>query len=208
MDVEFVQSPSKFFFTKYLNISLKPMCAALLPRHLAKKTKLKPYRQSEETSVCVLQDTFCSHDEFPLRRAAASISVFPRELPPGMRGQSAASCQPRNVTSPQTHTHARARPPRPCPGVNAHNLLTSMSPRTHARIQNERSEGVSPLRLCACVFSSVFWVQRLAKKMWSVCRRACVSVMRRVMRRLSWLVAAKQAALRPASRCPRAHQGG
>jgi len=40
----------------------------------------------------------------PPRRPQTSISVFPRELPPGTRGQSVASCRPRNVTSPPTHT--------------------------------------------------------------------------------------------------------
>lgn len=53
---------------------------------------------------------FCSHREIPPRRPQTSISVFPQELPPGTRGQSAASCQPRNVTSPQTHTYTHLLP--------------------------------------------------------------------------------------------------
>lgn len=57
-------------------------------------------------SFLLQRRAFCSHHEIPPpspRRPQTSISVFPQELPPGTRGQSAASCQPRNVTSPQTH---------------------------------------------------------------------------------------------------------
>lgn len=66
--------------------------------------------REEASSLCNTGRFCCSARLFvhtmkcPPWRPQTSISVFPWELPPGARGQSAASCQPRNVTSPQTRT--------------------------------------------------------------------------------------------------------
>lgn len=72
-------------------------------KHWAGKARLQFVLYRSSVPQC---KAFCSHHEILPPRPQTSISVFPRELPPGARGQSAASCQPRNVTSPHTHTQA------------------------------------------------------------------------------------------------------
>lgn len=139
--------PMFFFFWQCLKINSKPLHAAEIPCNTSPKKiiKEKPYRQSEETSVCVLQDAFffVHMMNFLSGEPKPPSASFPRELPPGARGQSAAPCQPRYVTSLQTHTHARARHPTfPAP------KLLCTSPRTRARVRKRRSP---PPWLCACV---------------------------------------------------------
>ena len=88
---------------------------------------------------------FCSHHEIPPRRPQTSISVFPRELPPGARGQSAASCQPRNVTSPLPHTHKHTHllhtQPPGCLPAPEHSTIYFASPKegTHAKWIREKT---------------------------------------------------------------------
>lgn len=138
-----------------------------------------------KTSVCVLQDAFCSHDEFPLRRAAASISVFPQELPPGARGQSAASCQPRNVTHTCTHARTHTRNPMfPAPL----RLLTIyfVCHRGHVHAYKIR-EVRRPHPLSGCVHVCVFSLLSLGCN--SLCVWVCYEVCNAAALRL---LAAKQ----------------
>lgn len=86
---------------------------------------------------------FCSHHEIPPRRPQTSISVFPRERPPGTWGHSAASRQPRNVTSPQKHTHVSpahssviASPLPDTPQFTLH--LHQLPRKTHTCSESER----------------------------------------------------------------------
>lgn len=116
-------------------------------KQVARRLQLAFYR-----SFLPQRRAFCSHHEILPRRPQTSISVFPRELPPGVRGQSAASCQPRNVTSPQTHTRKHRytsllhTQPRSCLLAPEHSKIYFASPspakEVHAREMNKREERV------------------------------------------------------------------
>lgn len=98
---------------------------------------------------------FCSHHEIPPRRPQTSISVFPWELPPGARGQTVASCQPRNVTSPQTHMH-----------TPTHSVSSTHSPAVAALLLNTRQFSLH-----------LHWLLRRARtQREKTCVRVCVTL--------------------------------
>lgn len=87
----------------------------------------------------------------PPWRPQTSISVFPWELPPGARGQSAASCQPRNVTSPQTRTRLLPHSPVVASPLRQF-AFASPPPAEEGTRPGETRRGGEGVWACTCVY--------------------------------------------------------
>lgn len=81
------------------------------------------------------------------RRPQTSISVFPRELAPGTRGQSVASCQPRNVTSPPTCTQT-------CLLAPPLSMVFHQLPKREKCMREMRAS----IRVCVCKCGFCVWI--------------------------------------------------
>lgn len=116
--------------------------------------------REEASSLCHTGRFCCSARLFvhtmkcPPWRPQTSISVFPWELPPGARGQSAASCQPRNVTSPQTRTRLLPHSPVVASSPLRQFAFASPPPAEEGTRPGEtrwgRERGCVSMHVCVC----------------------------------------------------------